>query len=68
VKFFKFLYYRIRGISIWEEGICRLRPARRHKILKNVQFVLWKAGEQGHKKDCWVNFDSTWWPQFEREE
>ena len=52
------------SFSLWEYGNCNDRPARRHKINKNVQFVLWKAGEQGHKEDYWHNFDSSWWGGF----
>ncbi len=56
------------GVSfcIWDYGTCNDRPARKHKIKGNVQFVLWKAGEQGHKKDYWHNFDSSWWVQFKK--
>lgn len=48
----------------WEYGTCNGTAARRHIKNKNVQFVLWKAGEQGHKEDCWHNFDSSWWEGF----
>ena len=41
------------------------RVARRHIIKKNVQFLLWKAGEQGHKIDYWTDFDNSWWDTFE---
>lgn len=51
-------------VSLWEYGTCNDRPARRHRVNKNVQFVLWKAGEQGHKEDYWHNFDSSWWSGF----
>lgn len=49
---------------VWEYGTCRDRKARRHNKNGNVQFVLWKAGEQGHKEDWWHDFDSFWWPEF----
>jgi hypothetical protein len=49
---------------VWIYGTCHDRPARKHKIYGNVQFVLWKAGEQGHKEDYWHNFDSSWWNSF----
>lgn len=49
---------------VWEYGECRNREARRHRFRKNVQFVLWKAGEQGHIKDYWINFDSSHWDGF----
>jgi hypothetical protein len=50
----------------WEYGTAgnNSRPARRHKKRGNVQFVLWKAGEQGHAEDYWHDFDSSWWPTF----
>lgn len=49
-------YGKIAGKSIW--------TARRHKIFRNVQFILWKAGQQGHKKDYWTNYDKYWWEFF----
>jgi len=49
---------------VWEYGEVDGQPARRDKKRGNVQFVLWKAGEQGHEADCWHNFDSSWWPKF----
>lgn len=54
------------SFSVWEYGTCSSRNARRHKILKNVQFVLWKAGEQGHKRDFWHNFDTSWYELFKK--
>ena len=50
--------------SVWEHGYCYDRKARRHKIKRNVQFVLWQAGEQGHNEAYWHNFDESWWCQF----
>jgi len=49
----------------WEMGTCNGRPARRHRANGNVQFVLWKAGEQGHEADFWHDFDRSWWIMFE---
>lgn len=43
-----------------------MRPARRHPSGK-VEFVLWRAGEQGHKDDYWIAFDTYWWPTFKEE-
>lgn len=37
----------------------------RRNLLGTVEFVLWKAGEQGHQEDWWVAMDSYWWPTFE---
>jgi hypothetical protein len=48
----------------WIYGICNGSIARKHRKKGNVQMILWKAGEQGHKEDYWHDFDSSWWPQF----
>lgn len=39
------------------------RLARRHKSGR-VEFVMWKAGEQGHERDYWIAFHEYWWPTF----
>lgn len=39
------------------------RPARKHKSGR-VEFVMWKAGEQGHERDYWIAFHEYWWPTF----
>ena len=52
------------NFSLWEYGTCNEMYARRHKLKKNVQFVLWEAGEQGHKEDYWHNFDRSLWEGF----
>lgn len=58
------------NITVWEYGICNGVKARRHKINKNVQFIIWKKGDQkyvdgiGHTEDKWINFDSSWWNDF----
>lgn len=51
---------------LWQPGICQDKPARRHRFSGEVQFVLWKAGEQGHTEDYWHAFNSDWWDQFKR--
>ncbi len=48
----------------WEYGTVNGEPARRHRRSGAVQFVLWKAGEQGHAVDYWHDFHSFWWPSF----
>ena len=48
----------------WEYGSCVNKKARRHKINGNVQFILWKTGECGHKEDYWQDFDKSWWHEF----
>jgi hypothetical protein len=66
----KWLIYLFKKKPLWEYGTCgkHKRRARRHTVNKNVQFVLWKAGEPGYTEDYWVNFDSSWWETFEKEE
>ena len=61
--------FKKKPVRLWEYGTCgsHKRRARRHTVGRNVQFVLWKAGEQGHKEDFWINFDSSWWETFEKE-
>ena len=61
---------------LWEYGVLRTpvkgvfgsdmsgRRVRRHRLGRNVQCVLWKAGEQGHLEDYWCNMDSSWWEFF----
>lgn len=50
--------------SNWEYGRCHDRLARRHKASGEVQFILWKAGQQGHAENYWHRFDPSWWPGF----
>lgn len=56
--------------GLWEYGICNGTHARRHRFKKNVQFIIFKKGDQkyvdgiGHTEDKWVNFDSSWWDGF----
>lgn len=38
--------------------------ARRNLKTGIVEFVLWKAGEQGHKTDYWHPLDKSWFPTF----
>ena len=51
-------------IRVWEYGVCRGRRARRCKRTGEVQFILWKAGEQDHREDFWHPFNSYWWNEF----
>lgn len=48
----------------YEYGTVRETKARRDRRTGEVQFVLWKAGEQGHEADYWHKFDDSWWPLF----
>lgn len=58
------------SFSLWEYGTCNGTYARRHKINKNVQFIIFKKGDQkyvdgiGHTEDKWMNFDNSWWDGF----
>jgi hypothetical protein len=56
-----------RATIHWEYGRIRHTRARRHPKTGEVQFVLWQAGERGRTEDCWINWDTTWWPQFVRD-
>lgn len=58
------IYNHRNEIDLWTYGTCSGKLARRHKINKNVQMKLWKAGEQGNKEDYWHNFDRSWWHEF----
>lgn len=70
MKILNFILTKLKKNSFYEYGICNGRKARRHIIKKNVQFILFYKGDQkyvdgiGHKKDKWVNFDSSWWDGF----
>lgn len=58
------------SFSLWEYGTCNGTYARKHKVNKNVQFIIFKKGDQkyvdgiGHTEDKWVNFDRSWWGCF----
>lgn len=48
-----FQWIRLRGKPLYEYGQCHERRARRNRLTGDVEFVLWKAGEQGHTEDYW---------------
>lgn len=50
----------IKPKSEWIYGMCEHREARKHRKTGNIQFVLWKAGEKGHKEDLWHDFGNGW--------
>jgi len=57
---------------IYEPGFVKMElsgmvEARRNRFFRNVQIKLWKKGEQGYKRDRWVNMDESWWHRFVRE-
>lgn len=54
--FLVFRRHRCKSISVWEYGTLNERVARRHRKTGECQFVLWEAGEQGHKEDYWHCF------------
>ncbi len=44
----------------WEYGYCNGVRTRRHIKNGNLQFVLWKSGEQKNTEDTWVDADPCW--------
>jgi len=32
-------------------------PARKHKLKKVVEFILWKPGQHSHTEDYWIAYD-----------
>ena len=54
-------HIRLRGKPLYEFGtVSNGTPARRNRLTGEVQFVLWKAGEQGHAEDYWHEFGDGW--------
>lgn len=49
---------------LYEYGHVSDIPARRNRKTGEVQFVLWKAGEQGHQQDFWHKFGDGWEKRF----
>lgn len=50
---------------LYEYGTFRKgERARRNTTTGEVQFILWKAGEDGHDTDMWHAADSSWWGTF----
>lgn len=50
----------------FEYGTAGMNKTQARRNIKTgvVEFVLWKAGEQGHKEDYWHPFDKTWFSTF----
>lgn len=47
-------------------GVCgpnRVKARRNNRGV--VEFILWRAGQQGHKEDFWYPMDPSHWPSFE---
>lgn len=57
-------WFRTKPLDEWEWGHINGTTARRHIRNKNVQFLLWKPGEQGHPEGYWHDYDPSWWPLF----
>jgi hypothetical protein len=47
-----------------EDGYYR-ENVRLNRQTKRVEFVLWKAGEQGHAADCWHEMGYGWEDYFQ---
>lgn len=69
IKFFQDANVR-RKEAQWEYGVVSserlssVKSARRHRKNGNVQFILYKAGQEGYSSDFWVDFDKYWWKFF----
>ena len=48
----------------WQTGKFHDNNARRNVFTGEVQFVLWKAGEQGHTKDYYHRVGNGWEKEF----
>ena len=57
-------YWKNKRLTAWTYGMCSGRVARKHVGTGEVQHIIWKAGGQGHVEDCWIRFDSSWYPNF----
>lgn len=62
--FFNKLFSFLSPAPVWEYGMCKGHYARRHRVKKNVQFVLHEAGRAGHKEDYWYDMHEFWWHEF----
>lgn len=50
-------------INPWIYGTCNgVRARRRARWGRDVQLVLWKAGQMGHAEDFWHPFHDSHWP------
>lgn len=48
----------------YEYGEIRGKVSRRNLKNGEVQFILWRAGEHGHKDHYWHRYDPTHWVHF----
>ena len=67
ISFVAYILINRKSKIKWEYGTCNGLKARRNKTTGVVQFILWKAGEQNHKKHFWHNFDKSWYKEFKNE-
>lgn len=59
-----FQWIRLRGKPLYEYGTCAGKKARRNRLTGEVQFLLWKAREQGHTENYWHKFGDGWEKEF----
>ena len=57
---------RIFSKLFWVYGTIGNITARKHRITGRVEFLLWPAGEQGHKRDYWYPPHEDHWDKFEQ--
>ena len=50
--------------NAWVYGYVKGTRARLNTVTNQCQFVLWKAGEQGHTEDFWHNMGDGWVKHF----
>lgn len=55
--------FRRKPKYIYGTAGSRNRPARKHRSGR-VEFLMWKAGEYGHKSDYWISMNEYWYPTF----
>lgn len=69
-RLFNFTRLPLSESEMWEHGRCLGEPARRHKQQGNVQFKLWRQGDQkyvdgvGHTEDVWHDMNKYHWKFF----
>jgi hypothetical protein len=58
------LFYQ--NVKKYEYGYRDRNPSVYRRCVKTgeVQFILWKKGEHGHKDDYWHRIDPFWWGEF----
>lgn len=51
-------------LNHYEYGTCHGAPARRRIRTGQVEFILWEAGQNGHKYDAWYEMNNWHWDKF----